>query len=603
VIEFRILGPLEAHRDGSAIPLGGPKQRALLAWLLLRANHPVSTDELVDSLWPDQDAESARQALRVAVSRLRASLNGDATLATRSAGYELQVAEEQVDLHRFRVLADEGERAFQAGEMEVAAARYAAALRLWRGPALAEIAVDGLDPESHRLEELRVTAIERRIEADLACGRHASLVAELDELVDRYPYREHLRRQQMLALYRSGRQAEALEAYRSARRRLVDELGIEPSMDLQELERAILRQAPELARPRSEPASTATPARERRRLALAGLGVVVLVAVAAASVAFVLVRHDSSQAAVETLSARTNSLVVLKEASGKPVANPTLGGAPSHLVVGAGAVWVLLPHAGVVMRVDPQGAGPKPIGVPTEAAGIAVGAGGVWLTDQWRAITRIDPSTASADPPIQLAPNRVFANAIADVTATDDAVWLASRDTAEAARYVVRSRGLENHLGAIDADASFFYGVGTAVIGHVPGEVWLTNRVDVTGASPGGHVVRLSDESGTVLSEFELGSPPLALAASGDVMWIASNNRVWRATRFERTPSHDLPVPGGPVALAADERGAWVATRDRQILQIDPAGTRIVRRWRLDKTPTAIGVGFGQVWVAVGSRD
>jgi len=145
--------------------------------------------------------------------------------------------------------------------------------------------------------------------------------------------------------------------------------------------------------------------------------------------------------------------------------------------------------------------------------------------------------------------------------------------------------------------------MGTSAIGHAFGEVWLTNRVDVAGASPSGHVTRISAESGRALGEFGLGGAPIALAASGDLMWIASNNRVWRATRFEQTPSRDLPVLGGPVALAADARGAWVATRDRQLLQIDPAGDRIVRRWRLDKTPTAIGVGFGRVWIAVSSRD
>jgi hypothetical protein len=321
----------------------------------------------------------------------------------------------------------------------------------------------------------------------------------------------------------------------------------------------------------------------------------------AVSIAFVLVRHDSSQAAVKAVSARTNSLVVIGEMSGRPFANPALGGVPSHLVVGAGAVWVLLPHAGVVVQFDPHGAGPKPIGVPTEAVGLAVGAGGVWLPDQWRTITRVDPSTATADPPIQLAQGRVFPNAIADVTATDDAVWLASRDTPEAARYLVGTHRLENHLGASDSWA--FNGMGTSVIGHGFGEVWLTNRVDTAGASSSGHITRISAESGRVLGEFEIGSPPLALAATGDVMWIASNNRVWRATRFERTPSHDVPVPGAPVALAADKLGAWVATRDRQVLQIDPGGNHVVRRWRLDKTPFAIGVAFGRVWVAVGGRD
>jgi hypothetical protein len=145
--------------------------------------------------------------------------------------------------------------------------------------------------------------------------------------------------------------------------------------------------------------------------------------------------------------------------------------------------------------------------------------------------------------------------------------------------------------------------MGTSAIGRGFGEVWLTNRVDVAGAAPSGHVARMSANSARAVGEFDLGSTPLALAASGDVMWIASNDRVWRATRYERTPGHDIPVPGAPVALAADKHGAWVATRDRQVLQIDPGGNRVVRRWRLDKTPSAIGVGFGRVWVAVVSRD
>jgi DNA-binding SARP family transcriptional activator len=603
VIEFRILGPVEAHRDGSPIPLGGPKQRALLAYLLLRANQAVSADELVDALWPQQDAESARQALRVAVSRLRMSLNGDAPVATRSAGYEILVGDGQVDLDRFRALVDEADRMFAAGDTDAAAARYADALHLWRGTALADVAGEGLGADSDRLEELRVNAIERHFDAELARGRHSALIPQLDELVERYPYREQLRRQQMLALYRSGRQAEALEAYRSARRRLVDDLGIEPSADLQELERAVLRQDPALAPPRAERSSPATGERRgNRRVVVAGLGVA-LAAVVAATLSYVFVHGASSHAAVRTLSAKANSLVVLDEKSGRPVANPSLGGSPMRMAVGAGAVWVLLPHAGVVVRVDPNGAGPKPIGVPTEAVGIALGAGGVWLADQWRTITRIEPSNATSEPPIELADNRVFPNAIADVTATDDAVWLASRDTAEAARYLIPTRRLENHLGAVDSTGSFFYGVGTSVIGHGFGEVWLTNRVDIEGAPPGGHIARISAESGRLLGEFEIGSAPLALAATRDAMWIASNSRVWRATRFERTPSHDVPVPGGPVALAVDRHGAWVATRDRQVLQIDAGGNRVIRRWRLDKTPTAIGVGFGRVWVAVGIRD
>jgi hypothetical protein len=346
-------------------------------------------------------------------------------------------------------------------------------------------------------------------------------------------------------------------------------------------------------------------ARERRRrLAAAVLGAALL-AVVGAAVVYALV-HDDSRRAFETVSAKTNSLVILGQKSGRPVGDIALGGSPTRLTVGAGAVWALLPHAGVVVRVGPRGT-TKPIGVPVEPTGIAVGAGGVWLPDEAKALTRIDPSTATADPPLQLARDRVFPNAIADVTATDDAVWLASRDTAEAAQYVVSTARLYRHLGAGGGAGAFFYGMGTAVIGHGFGEVWLTNRVD-PGGEPGathrsGRVTRIAADSGRVLGRFELGSAPLALAATRDGMWIAAADRVWRMSRTERTPSREVDVPGAAVALAADESGAWVATRDRQLLQIDPAGNRIVRRWRLDKTPHAVGVAFGRVWVAVGSRN
>jgi DNA-binding SARP family transcriptional activator len=243
-MQFRILGPLELACNGEPLPLGGASQRALLALLLLHANEVVSSDRLLDELWADAPPASGVTALQVRVSQLRKAL-GDAAprLETRPPGYLFRVGRDELDLERFSRLMAEADVAPPA----IAAETLREALGLWRGPPLADLAYESFaQPAIRRMEELRLMAVERRIEADVELGRHAELVAELETLVVEQPLRERLRGQLMLALYRSGRQAEALEAYRQARLTLVEELGIEPSPALQELERAILRQDPEL---------------------------------------------------------------------------------------------------------------------------------------------------------------------------------------------------------------------------------------------------------------------------------------------------------------------------------------------------------------------
>jgi DNA-binding SARP family transcriptional activator len=256
-MEFRILGPLEAWDQGREVSLGGPKPRALLAALLLHPNEVVPTDRLIDELWGEDSPEDAAAALRVNVSRLRKALPHD-VLTTRSPGYLLQVEPEALDLHRFERLVEEGRGLLVRGLAADASARLCDALALWRGPVLADFAYESFAQAAiARLEEIRLAAVELRIDADLALGRHHELVGELEAHVAEHPLRERLRRYLMTALYRTGRQAEALDAYQDARRALVDGLGIEPSTELQKLERAILQQDPALeVRP-------ATPARVR----------------------------------------------------------------------------------------------------------------------------------------------------------------------------------------------------------------------------------------------------------------------------------------------------------------------------------------------------
>jgi DNA-binding SARP family transcriptional activator len=254
--EFRILGPLEVRQDDEPVPITGAKERALLAILLLHANEPVTADRLIDELWGEAPPSTARKSLQVRVATLRRALP-QGVLITRGGSYLVQVDPDQLDLLRFERLLSDGRQALADGDAETAAATLRQAIGLWRGPALADLAHETFsEPAVARLEELRLAALELRIEAELASGLHAQLIGELTELVAAHPLRERLRGQLMLALYRDGRQADALELYRRTRETFTAELGIEPGPALQELQRAVLRQDAALA-----PARPADPER------------------------------------------------------------------------------------------------------------------------------------------------------------------------------------------------------------------------------------------------------------------------------------------------------------------------------------------------------
>jgi DNA-binding SARP family transcriptional activator len=259
-MEFRILGPLEVSSEGRLVDIDSAKQRALLAVLLLEANSVVSTDRLIEALWEDDRPETAQKALQVHVSGLRKAL-GKERVVTREPGYRLLVEEDELDLARFGRLREEG--------------KPAEALALWRGPALSDFGTSRFaQSEIARLEDARLGCLEERIEQDLRAGRHAELTGELEGLVKDHPLRERLRALSMLALYRSGRQAEALAAYQEARGVLVEELGIEPGKPLRDLHQAMLNQDPSLDLPPGMPPSrrrrpAARPSRPRARRASA----------------------------------------------------------------------------------------------------------------------------------------------------------------------------------------------------------------------------------------------------------------------------------------------------------------------------------------------
>jgi DNA-binding SARP family transcriptional activator len=284
--QFRILGPLEVVRSGCAVPLGGRRQRAVLALLLLEANRVVSVDRLAEDVWGGHPPHGSVTTLQSYVFRLRRALEPDRlrgaageVLVTKDRGYLLRVNREHLDAAIFEEAGTAGRAALDAGRYTEAAQTLRQALDLWRGPVLADLADYAFArPEAARLEELRLAAVEDRIDADLALGRHQALTGELERLVGEYPLRERLHGQLMLALYRCGRQAEALAAYRRVRDLLAGELGIDPGEPLQRLHGSVLAHDPALdwhgARPApaqghrlgtSTPAMSPPPGRPPRR--------------------------------------------------------------------------------------------------------------------------------------------------------------------------------------------------------------------------------------------------------------------------------------------------------------------------------------------------
>jgi DNA-binding SARP family transcriptional activator len=287
VDEFRLLGPVEAVVAGRPVRLAAAKPRALLALLLLRRNEVVPTERLIDDLWGDEPPARATKTLQVYVSQLRKELGAD-RLVTRPPGYELRVADGELDLDRFEALAAAARGELARGNAGAAAAGLREALALWRGPALREFRAEPFaEGAAHRLDDMRLAALEDRLYAELEAGGDAAVIPDLEALVDAEPLRERPRELLMLALYRAGRQADALELFRRTRELYVSELGIEPGPSLRELERAMLRQDPALEAQSPPPGAPPTPSsarpRRRRTLALlAGAGCLIAAALVTA---------------------------------------------------------------------------------------------------------------------------------------------------------------------------------------------------------------------------------------------------------------------------------------------------------------------------------
>jgi DNA-binding SARP family transcriptional activator/ABC-type transport system substrate-binding protein len=598
-VEFRLLGPIEAVRDDRSLPLGGAKQRGLLALLLLHANEVVSRDRLIDELWPEREPGTAGHSLDVQVSRLRKAFEPEELLVTRGGGYVLEVDPEQIDSHRFERLLEIGRKANAAGQPRKALEALEAALALWRGGALADLAYEPFArSEIDRLEELRLVATEERIEAELALGSHGTLVPELESLIAAHPHRERLRGQLMLALYRSGRQAEALRVYADTRKRLVDELGIEPGQPLRDLEQTILRQDPGLDLPRA-------PAARRRRRAVVGTSAVMVAGALAAGV--VLLTQGGTGSAKALASPDTN--VFLRAGTGRLVRQIPMRNTIA-VRYGEGSLWSLSAD-GELTRVDPRaGKVQSTLGLGIRPSGLAIGEGFVWVTDgNSPTLVQIDPRS---DVPANHFPlPQAGTNQTSSVLVAAGSVWVGHGGLNPGA-YVER---IDPETGKVLHQFGILGGEATS-LAYADGAVWVAS-------APAGELRKIDVRTNSIaLPTIHLRQKTCCVAAGGGYVWAGVNpdHTIWKLGEDGKLLK-TLQLPARIASLTYADGALWVAEGEGgTVVRIDPTSDRKrtytiahdVSDLALDRGLLAVGVqqteqdatvGLGHNVVYIGRAD
>jgi YVTN family beta-propeller protein len=585
-MRFCVLGPLEAYADGRGVTVGGGRQRALLALLVIQAGQVVSRDRLIEELWAGEPPPSGPQSLDVYLSRLRRAFRevgaGD-VLVTRAPGYVLHV--EETDARRFEALAAEGREALAAGEAERAARVLAEALALWRGAAYAEVADESwARAEAGRLAELRLSATEDRIEAELALGRHAALVPELEVLVTREPTRERLAGQLMLALYRSGRQAGALAAYRAARGSLVEDLGLEPGPELRRLEAAVLAHDPALdlpAGPGTPPRSpAAAPPDPPRRRPWPVLAAVALLA-AASTIAGVALTSDG---------AGTRSTIVadgagpVDPATGHVAASVPVGSAPGGIAAGAGSIWVTNGADGTVTRIDPNGSHvEQTLVVGSLPAGIGYGAKAVWVANALDgSVSRIDPQANQVVQTISVGGRPIA------LAAGLGAVWVADADGATVVALDPGSGVPRRFLRLEDA-------AGGVAVGF--GALWVTE--------PRAHkLVKIDPVSGETLAEIGVGAGAGPVAVGHEAVWVVNtlDGTLSRVDPVRNAVASTVPIGDAPTSVAAGAGGVWVTDEGAgALVSVNPGTGTVRRRYPIGAAPAAVTLVGRTPWVAAGA--
>ena len=529
-MEFRILGPLEVEDDGRPIALGGDKQRSLLALLLLGRGRPVSTERLIEEIWHGEPPATAVKSIQVYAARLRSAL-GPERVVKRSRGYELVVAPGEVDADRFEqlVVAASGVPPAEA------ASSLKEALALWRGHPLADLSLEPwAEAGIARLEERRLAAFEDWADAELALGNHRQLVPELEALVAEQPFREQLLERLVLALYRSGRQAEALSAYRSGAARLRGELGLEPSQSLRELETRILRQDESLAAPRRREA-VAAGRRRSWRLIVAGAGVVVAAAVAAA------------------------------------VVESTRGSRASLESIPPGVAIVDIAHQRLVAHIPT-----RELGMPAEAT---TGDGSFWV---WRlnpySMLRIDPRSGREGTSVESPRGDVGGFLIDGKTLWFSGSRLEHMDIASGRELWGR------RLSRIRYD-------DVQGIARGAGSLWVARAAE-------GDVLRLDPSTGALRARIPVPHGPDALVYAPDGLWVTTTDGVKRVDPATDEITASAPVPGNSPYIAFGGGYVWVADEaEGRVYKIAASG-QIVESYETGQGAQPVSYADGTLWVA-----
>jgi YVTN family beta-propeller protein len=569
--EFGILGPLQVSRAGCAVPLGGPRQRAVLALLLLEANRVVSMDRLAEDVWGGHPPEGWVTTLQTYVFHLRRALEPDRdrgaagdVLLTRDRGYLLRVDREHLDAALFADGFTAGRAALEAGRSAEAAQTLRQALDRWRGPVLADLADYAFTrPEAARLEELRLAAVEARIDADLTLGRHDTLTAELEQLAAEHPLRERLHGQLMLALYRCGRQADALAAYRRVRDLLADELGIDPGEPLRRLHASVLAHDPALDwRPGSQ---TLIPAEDHR--AAAGAPVT-------SPAAGPHQRPAGGSRALEWGRRRTRRLLVI---------GSVLAVAAAACIVAVARPWVAgltgIPanSVGLIGAAGGRLGEPVAVGSPD---GLAYGDGSVWAVDSTGGtLARINPATHAIVDQIQVG------SAPSAVTLTGGNVWVANSGDGTVSQV---------NTAADRVVQPIVVGNDPVAIASGPSGVWVANEGDDT-------VQQIDPVTGKVTRTVPVGGRPDGIAVGLGAVWVA-NGQDGTVTRIDPAtgqPSGPIYVGSGPAGIAITPAAVWVANSlDLTVSKIDPATGKVTGTTPVGDGPSAIVAAKNGVWVA-----
>jgi DNA-binding SARP family transcriptional activator/ABC-type branched-subunit amino acid transport system substrate-binding protein len=626
-MEFRILGSLEVTERGARLELGRGKERSVLAILLLHANEVVRAESLIDELWGQEPPATAAKTVQVYVSRLRKAFAGagcpDGVLLTRGGGYVLRVEPGQLDAQIFELGLAESERLLAVGAADEASETLQRVPALWRGPALADFTYEPFaELESGRLEELWLVAVEQRIAADLALGAHTAVVAELETLVARHPLRERFWEQLMLALYRSGRQTEALQAFQRARRVLIDDVGLEPGEPLRTLEEAILAHDPTLI-PASSTAAPAARADDdaahttrrprprplaafltRHRLALVVCGAVVLAASAIAATSELLGGSQRARPASPDLLP-ADAVGRIDPRTGALIANVAVPGGPARVALAGAQPWVASDRSGTVSTVDARKDAVSYVIAPGSfPTSLALGEGAGWVLDGTSGrLLKINLAYRSQARRVTIDRSRADTYLPGDRSVVDNpwsvATGLGGVWVTDGSSRLIR---VDPHTSSISAaidvgDSLNGVAVGEGAIWTIAGRAATVSRIDP-------RTLRVTDRISIVSRPGAEAPYPIAIAVGLGSVWVLNANvaTVTRIDAGERGITTTVPigVQRGPVRLAVGRGAVWVANGDGTLSRIDPASnaarTRAIGRRLLD-----VAAGPGGVWVAAGA--